>query len=45
MGRVQLVLSEFPGLSLLRERTLFPAAAHDGAFSAVLKLAPQAVLN
>ena len=38
MGRVQLILSEFPGLSLLRERTLLPTAAHDGAFSAVLKL-------
>ena len=38
MGRVQLILSEFPGLSLLRERTLFPTASHDGAFSAVLKL-------
>lgn len=42
MGRVQLILSEFPGLSLLRERTLFPTAAHDGAFSAVLT--QQAVL-
>jgi len=39
MGRVQLILSEFPGLSLLREHTLLPAADHDGAFSAVLKLA------
>ena len=39
MGRVQLILSECPGLSLLRERTLLPTTTHDGAFSAVLKLA------
>ena len=39
MGRVELLLSEYPELSLVRERTLFPTDAHDGAFSAVLKLA------
>ena len=39
LGRVQLLLSEYPGLTLVREQTLFPSAAHDGAFSAVLKLA------
>ena len=38
LGRVQLLLSEYPGLSLIRERTLFPTDTHDGAFSAVLKL-------
>ena len=30
---------EYPALSLVRERTLFPSAVHDGAFSAVLRLA------
>jgi len=39
MGRVQLLLSEYPELSLVRERTLFPTDTHDGAFSAILKLA------
>ena len=39
LGRVQLLLSEYPALSLVRERTLFPSASHDGAFSAVLRLA------
>ena len=39
LGRVQLILSEYPELSLVREQTLFPANTHDGAFSAVLRLA------
>ena len=39
LGRVQLLLSEYPALSLVREQTLFPSDTHDGAFSAVLKLA------
>ena len=39
LGRVQLLLSEYPALSLVREHTLLPSPAHDGAFSAVLRLA------
>jgi len=39
LGRVQLLLSEYPALTLVREHTLLPAPAHDGAFSAVLRLA------
>ena len=40
LGRVQLLLSEYPDLSLVREQTLFPTSTHDGAFSAVLKRKP-----
>ena len=40
LGRVELLLSEYPELALVRERTLFPSETHDGAFSAVLKLKP-----
>lgn len=40
LGRVQLLLSEYPDLTLVREQTLFPTDTHDGAFSAVLKLKP-----
>ena len=39
LGRIQLLLSEYPALSLIREQTLLPSDTHDGAFSAVLKLA------
>ena len=49
IAELEKCLSRLPGfgrksavraaLSLVRERTLFPTAAHDGAFSAVLRLA------
>ena len=39
LGRVQLLLSEYPNLTLVREQTRLPSDTHDGAFSAVLKLA------